>query len=223
LAKTPEKADEALRGVCGKVWQNASQAEKKAAYAYTYGSGSFNRTLRGYDSGWHNFKGIGKVDLNNEGNAEAIKKLTDIINKSEYDFDVWLQRGVGSSKGAAGFLGISESALKSINEIQKLLVDTEKRITDQGFVSCGSAKGLGFSGYIFNIYCPSGTKMLYAEPFSRYGNGVGLDWDGISRQSGFGYEDETIIQRGTTFRVTKVEKKGVITYFDIEVVKQIGD
>jgi hypothetical protein len=39
-------------------------------------------------------------------------------------------------------------------------------MTDEGFVSCGSARGQGFSGYIFNIYCPKGTKMLYAEPFT---------------------------------------------------------
>jgi hypothetical protein len=223
-AKTPQKADDTLRNVCGKVWQNAPQAERKAAYDYTCGSGGFNRPLRGYDESWDNFKGIGKVGLNNEGKAEAIKKLTDIINKSQYDSDIWLQRGVESSKGAAGFLGIPESALKAQNELQKLLVDNApKEITDRGFVSCGSAKGQGFSGYIFNIYCPKGTKMMYAEPFSRYGNGAGLDWDGVAKQSSFGYEDETIIQRGTTFRVTKVEKKGINTYFDVEVVKQIGD
>jgi hypothetical protein len=59
--------------------------------------------------------------------------------------------------------------------------------------------------------------MIYAEPFSLYGDGDKLHWnwdsiskhlDGISKQSGFGYEDETIIQRGTTFRVIKAEKKG---------------
>jgi hypothetical protein len=65
--------------------------------------------------------------------------------------------------------------------------------------------------------------MLYAEPFSRYGCGDKLKWDGKKKQADFGHEDETIIQRGTTFRVTKVEKEGGNTYFDIEVVKQIGD
>jgi hypothetical protein len=64
--------------------------------------------------------------------------------------------------------------------------------------------------------------MMYAEPFSHYGDGAGLKWNGISKQAGFGYEDETIIQRGTTFRVIKVEKKGGDTYFDLEVVSQIN-
>ncbi|MDR1095850.1 MAG: hypothetical protein LBL31_05630, partial [Spirochaetaceae bacterium] len=222
-AKSPKEADDVLREVCGTVCQAAPQTERAAAYSYTQGSGGFNRPLRGYDGNWGTFKGIGNVDLNNESRAGAIKKLTSIINKSQYDADIWLQRGIETPQGAAGFLGIPESALKTQDELQKLLVDTEKRITDQGFVSCGSAKGQGFSGYIFNIYCPKGTKMLYAEPFSRYGCGDKLKWDGKKKQSDFGHEDETIIQRGTTFRVTKVEKKGINTYFDVEVVKQIGD
>jgi hypothetical protein len=105
------------------------------------------------------------------------------------------------------------------------LVDNEVERTDYGFASCGSSKGKGFSGYIFNIYCPKGTKMMYAEPFSHYGDGDKIRWDslhldGISKQPSFGHEDETIIQRGTTFRVKKVEKKGANVYFDIEVVKQ---
>jgi hypothetical protein len=45
----------------------------------------------------------------------------------------------------------------------------------------------------------------------------------MSKQSSFGHEDETIIRRGTTFRVTKVEKKGGNTYFDLEVVSQIPE
>jgi hypothetical protein len=229
-AKTPEAADDALRGVSGEVWRSASKAEREAIYKYTQGSGGFNRPLRGYDKSWHDFKGAGKVPLNNEGKGTAIKNMTKLIDRSKYDFDIWLQRGIESSKGAAEFLGISEDNLRhwSQAEFQKNLVNKEVDRTDDGFVSCGSSKGKGFSGYIFNIYCPKGTKMMYAEPFSHFGNGAELHWDGIpkrldgiSRQSSFGYEDETIIQRGTTFRVIKVEKKGTSIYFDVEVVKQI--
>jgi hypothetical protein len=184
----------------------------------------------GYDGSWQNFKGVGKVPLDNEGRGTAIKQMTKLIDRSKYDFDVWLQRGIESSKGAAEFLGISEDNLRhwSQAEFKKNLVDKEVERTDDGFVSCGSFKGKGFSGYIFNIYCPKGTKMMYAEPFSHYGDGAKMRWDsmrldGKSKQSSFGYEDETIIQRGTTFRVTKVEKKGTDIYFDVEVVKQIQE
>jgi hypothetical protein len=64
--------------------------------------------------------------------------------------------------------------------------------------------------------------MMYAEPFSHYGKGAELNWNGIAKQLDFGHEDETIIQRETTFRVIKVEKKGNNTYFDLEVVSQIN-
>jgi SPP1 gp7 family putative phage head morphogenesis protein len=231
-AKSPKAADDALRGVCGEVWKNATQTERRAIYDYTCGSGGFNRPLRGYDGSWNNFKGAGKVPLNNEGRGTAIKNMTKLIDRSKYDFDIWLQRGIESSKGAAEFLGISEDNLRhwSQTEFKKNFVDKEVERTDHGFVSCGSSKGKGFSGYIFNVYCPKGTKMMYSEPFSHYGDGDKLHWDwdsiskhfdGISKQSNFGYEDETIIQRGTTFRVIKVEKKGTNIYFDVEVVKQI--
>jgi hypothetical protein len=50
---------------------------------------------------------------------------------------------------------------------------------------------------------------------------MALNWNGITKQSSFNHEDKTIIQRGTTFRVIKVEKKGGNTYFDLEVISQI--
>jgi uncharacterized protein with gpF-like domain len=229
-AKNPKDADNALRDVCGEIWRNATKAECRAIYDYTSGSGGFNRPLRGYDKDWYTFKGVGKVPLDNEGRGAKIKKMTKLIDRSKYDFDIWLQRGIESSKGASEFLGISEDNLRhwSQAEFQKNLVKGKVERTDHGFFSCGSSKGKGFSGYIFNVYCPKGTKMMYAEPFSHYGDGDKLHWDsisnhldGISKQSSFGYEDETIIQRGTTFRVIKVEKKGTNIYFDVEVVKQI--
>jgi hypothetical protein len=147
--------------------------------------------------------------------------MTNLINKSSYDIDIWLQRGIETSQGAASFLGIPERSLRNWTQTRLEQELSKARVTDQAFVSCGSAKGKGFSGYIFNIYCPKGTKMMYAEPFSSYGKGAGLDWNGIAKQPGFGYEDETIILCGTTFRVTKIEKKGGNTYFDLEVVSQI--
>jgi hypothetical protein len=220
-AKTTKEADDVARGISGEAWKTAPQTERKAIYDYTTGSGGFNRPLRGYEGNWSNFKGIGKVGLNAEGRAEAIEHMTRIIDKSYYDIDIWLQRGIETPSGAARFLQIPESVLRNSTQ-EKLQELIGTNITDAGFVSCGSTKGKGFSGYIFNIYCPKGTKMMYAEPFSHYGNGQQLNWDGIAKQAGFGYEDETIIQRGTTFRIAKVEKKGGSAYFDIEVVSQIN-
>ena len=220
-AQTPQEADEVLRERCGEVWRKASKAEKYALYAYTQGSGGFNRPLRGHDGYWGNFKGVGKVDLNNEGRGAAIQHMTNVINRSTYDKDIWLQRGVETAEGAANFLGISVEDLltSSPNELKKLLKGHDP--VEHAFMSCGSAKGQGFGGYIFRIYCPKGTKMLYAEPFSHYGAGHKRQWDGKKDQVSFGYEDETIIQRGTKFKVTKVEKVGSKVSFELEVIEQI--
>ncbi|MDR1659789.1 MAG: minor capsid protein [Desulfovibrio sp.] len=221
-AKDPQEADDVMRGPCGEVWKKASAAERDAIYHYTGGSGGFNRPLRGYEGDWYKFKGMGKVDLNYEGRGDAIAHMTKLIDRSSYDKDIWLQRGIETPEGAASFLGISAQDLRNMtqDELKKRL--NGEKVTDAGFISCGSAKGKGFNGYIFNIYCPKGTKMMYSEPFSAYGEGGKRKWDGISKQSYFGFEDETIIQRGTTFRVIKVEKQGDNIYFDLEVIKQIG-
>lgn len=214
------RADKVLRGDTGTVWQGASVAERTAAYKYTSGSGSFNRPLRGYDGSWSSFKGVGKVSLDNEGSGDAIKHLTSIIGKNPSQFDIWLQRGVESSSGAAGFLGIPQKMLDASQaDLQQLLVG--KVVKDEAFTSTAAAKGSGFSGrLILNIYAPKGTKMIYAEPFSAYGNGAGKNWDGKSGQSSFGHEFEVILQRGTSFKITKIEKSGYTIYADVDIVGQ---
>jgi len=222
-AKEAKEADGALRGACGEAWRNAAKEERKALFDYTINSGECNRPLRGYDKDWANFKGAPPVDPDNEGKGEAIGLMTGLIEKSSYDFDVWLQRGVDETASAALFLGVSEKELESWTQIDMSKALKGKMVTDQGFASCGSAKGAGFSKapYIFNVYCPRGTRMMYAEPFSNYGKGGKLDWDGAAGQSDFGSECETIIQRGTTFKITKAEMKAGKCYFDVEVVAQI--
>lgn len=218
-AKTSREADNALRPVTERVWQGMSPAERSAAYGYTSGSGGFNRPLRGYDESWYNFKGVGEVPLNNEHRGDAINAFTDAIERSVLEQDTWLQRGV-DTKGLAGFLQIPESTLynSSQEELESLLLG--KVIADPAFFSCGSSKGKGFSGNILNVYCPEGTHAMYAEPFSAFGDGAGSGWDGKSPQSSFGYELETIVQRNTYYRISKVEKSYGKIYLDIEVVDQ---
>jgi hypothetical protein len=211
--------DSKIRKKSGDVWRNSTTAQKDAAYKYTSGSGSFNRPLRGYRGSWYDYVGPGNVDLDYEGSGAAIDHLTKMIDKSSYDFDVWLNRGV-ETDGAASFLGISPSDMfKSQAELEKMLLGTVKE--DLAFMSTGAAKGAGFSGHVFNIYAPKGTKMLYCEPFSAYSGDGGSSWDGLYQQSWFGSEFEMLIQRGTKFKIIKVEKQGSQLYIDMEVVSQI--
>jgi hypothetical protein len=95
--KTTEEADKAVRAVCGEVWKDSAATEKEAVYNYTRGSGRFNRPLSGFKkpyseggSGWESkyFKGAGKVWIDYEGAGDEIRRMTDLVGRSKYDFDM---------------------------------------------------------------------------------------------------------------------------------------
>lgn len=124
---------------------------------------------------------------------DYVKGMTKAIDKSVLKENMWVQRGVST-------LNINGKDISSYNAEDLHNVVFE----DQGFLSCGAAKGTGFTNnsVIMNIYCPKGTKALYVDPISHYQ----------------GHENEMIIQRGYSFKITKVEKKGYMTYMDCEVI-----
>lgn len=191
-AKNRTESMSLLKGRADAIYKEATAEERLAVYEYTRGSGHINRPLRGYDKSWSSFKGIGNVALDNESRhaPSRIKAIDSMLSRATYEEDVWLQRGVDAD-GLKAFLGI-----QSISDLPSAL---GKTVTDTAYISCGAAKGTGFSGYIFNIYCPRGTKMLY-----------------IDGRSSYTCENEMLIMRNTTFRVVKVEGK----FIDLEVVSQ---
>lgn len=229
-AKSTKEADALLRDRCGEVWRSSPPIQKNAIYDYTQSYHKFNEPLRGIEYGSEKFLGVGNVDLDQIGVSysgwkpgamrKEINAMTDIIEKSVYQEDFWLQRGC-RFKGMDKFFNVPMDKLQyaSQAELEALLLGTTP--TEYGFCSCGVAKGKGFSGdIILNIYAPSGTQMMYVEPFSAFGNGSGKSWDGLKPQSSFGQESEIILQQGTTFRVTKVEKTPGTIYIDLEIIGQ---
>lgn len=229
-AKSTKEADALLRDRCGEVWRSSPPIQKNAIFDYTQSYHKFNEPLRGIEYGSEKFLGVGNVDLDQIGVSysgwqpgamrKEINAMTDIIEKSVYQEDFWLQRGC-RFKGMDKFFNVPMDKLQHASqaELEALLLGTTP--TEYGFCSCGVAKGKGFSGdIILNIYAPSGTQMMYVEPFSAFGNGSGKSWDGLKPQSSFGQESEIILQQGTTFRVTKVEKTPGTIYIDLEVIGQ---
>lgn len=229
-AKSTKEADALLRDRCGEVWRSSPPIQKNAIYDYTQSYHKFNEPLRGIEYGSEKFLGVGNVDLDQIGVSysgwqpgamrKEINAMTDIIEKSVYQEDFWLQRGC-RFKGMDKFFNVPMDKLQHASqaELEALLLGTTP--TEYGFCSCGVAKGKGFSGdIILNIYAPSGTQMMYVEPFSAFGNGSGKSWDGLKPQSSLGQESEIILQQGTTFRVTKVEKTPGTIYIDLEVIGQ---
>lgn len=207
--ETKEMVDSILRRKTEKIWQEADDFTKDSLYSYT-GNGyhEINSRLR-----------EGTVD-----SSEYIKKrvdaITDSISKSKLEKDMWLTRGM-SDTGAASFLGISLEAVIGTEDFDfNSLVG--KTVSDEGFMSCGSTQGAGMKNYVnYNIYCPAGTEALYAEPFSNFGMGKGRNWNGTDKQEDFSGEFETILQRGTKCRITKINKdKSGYVNVEMEVVSQ---
>ena len=207
-AQDTKEADSKLRGTCGNVWQAASKAEKDAIHGYTQSYHNINEPLRGLTY-------VGSAAKTKEG-LDRIPLVESIINKSGYDFDMWLQRGDGMI--ALKKFGLTNYNYASDADVYALV---GREGTEGAYWSAGVAKGKGFTGeVIFNIYAPRGTHAMYCEPFSAFGHGAGRSWDGISPQSSFGYESEILIQRGTKFRITKVQKSGGQWYIDVEIIEQ---
>jgi hypothetical protein len=222
--KTPVATDDKamhkkLLGKSQEVWQSLDNKARKALTHYT-GTGyiGINDALRQVKKGVP----LSKAPASTRSEIEA---MTDAIDKSSYDHDIQVVRGVNISTGAK-FLGIDTDTLQfaSVEELQKLLVGTAPQ--DLGFVSTGVAEGKGFGIYPinFNILCPAGTKMMYCEPFSLHGHGTrSSDWDGkddpVGTKNPSG-EQEALLQRGTRFVVQGVRKEGKHTVFDLQVVSQ---
>lgn len=191
------------------VWLASTQEERTAIYAYTYSYHNINEPLRGlvyYGSAADKQAGLDRIPL-----------IEKIIGKTSLKRDCWFQRGGGMVELKK--FGLTNYNYATDDEIKALV---GKEGTEGAFMSVGSSKGNGFSGEcVFNIYCPKGTKGMYVEPFSQYGNGAkSADWDGVCNQKTVGGENETLLQRGTKFRVTKVEKNGGRWYIDMEVIEQ---
>lgn len=214
---SPAEADRCLREVCGRVWREATPAEREGVHGYTADSGAWNRPLSGFrkpygapGTGWERkfYVGPGDVWIDYEGKGQAIRDMTSIIGKSTYDHDAWLVRGCGYD-AMGSFFGTGASKLGGMGaDGLKSLVGTSNRI--QSFVSAGAAagEGPGRKPVAVEIYCPAGSEMMYAEPFSAFsGAGYG-EWDGEREQRSFSREPEVILQRGGYYTATDVYRGG---------------
>lgn len=207
------------------------KAGQRALYEYTAGSGFINRPLSGYDGSWsrYDFKGLGKVDWDNERSIgkKSIEALTKLIDKTEP-----LKQGVVLRRGSSdsGLIGLFEGVGFDYDTIKKAYNDGSivnfegSVIKNHAFTSCGIVDGAGFHDSVdYIIKCPSGTKMVYAEPQSEFGRtiiGGQLYTPGMSYSS-VGGEAEMILQRNTSFRIDKITKRGYSGYtVEMTVVDQ---
>lgn len=172
------------------MWATMNNYEQSAIVDYTSGYSKYNEPLRaiGY-SGMKSFS-----DFVGGNFVDAVKNMTSAIDKCVWNEDIWVQRGI--NKSTKFIKAVGEKKGISINEMsdEQLQALVGTTFEDQGFASAGAAKGTGFSdnGIILNIYCPKGTKMAYMNTKGHYS---------------YTHENEMILQRGYSYRITKVEKK----------------
>lgn len=245
-----KKADEYHRSYLDSIWDSETDHEKYSVWEYTHNSNPINKSLSGYHDTWQrtDFLGVGKTDLGHEdpwrqvpsnfshfgkdGNCDyksVVKNLTTAIEKSEMQESVFLVRG-SDKKGFAGLLegdllsfDDALSLIKNGNQDELKSVLEGQTFISHSFMSTGIADGAGFSGNVsYEIYCPKGTKGIYAEPASYFGDtvsGAALYKKGQSYSS-VGSEAEVILQRGTQYRITNVNVSGSSLSVKMEVVNQ---
>ena len=201
-------ADKTLIDVAAKNWIASTEDEKDRVYEYTHHYCNVNEPLQGRKYLSHQTRADFEHRVNN---------ITSYISKNVLPEDMWFMRGDDG-------LGVIASRIKFAggempNDLQDLVGMT---MQEGGFMSTGSRKGKGFihKSVIINIYAPKGTQAAYIEPISAYGKGAGRKWNGIQRFSTFSSEHETLFQRGTLMRITKVYQVGGKTFIDCEVVGQ---
>ena len=152
----------------------------------------FNSPLAGFKGDrYTNFVGVNKVDINVGGYGEKIRGLTSLVEKSKYDRDFWMQSAQGHETIEA-FLGIPYGTLRNMTvEEAQQFVGVQNEIPQ--FISGAINKYGGTynpGNMTINIYVPSGSEALYVRDDGRYGKD----------------EHEMILQRGGTYKITKIYK-----------------
>lgn len=242
-------ADKYYRQILDDQWDNYSDREKYSIWEYTHNSNPMNKPLSGYVDSWsrYNFKGLDNTKWGYEDNwrnlgydfekfgknghvtyHRAISDLTKAIDKAEFLDDCYLVRG--SDNG--GFAGLLESIMPfddakrmldggDINSLKPLLEGNT--VKNHAFTSTGIASDAGFSGSVsYKIYAPKGTKGVYAEPQSYFGNTINDEelYKTGQRYNSVGSEAEVILQRGTSFRITNIKYSHGDYTVEMEVVDQ---
>lgn len=218
-------ADKYFDPVGKRVYASMDSGETTAVYDYTKGSGPFNRPLAGFRMpGLHsgkwdtNYKvGVNMVDINWERQGDGIRNFTNLISRSTYPDDVWLQSGQKEAT-IESFLGIPYNSLKNMTDTE--INNLSQQFEGFGdympqFLSASIVQGGGsmFDSYPtkWNIFAPSGSEMLYCVD-GTYGKG----------------EDEIFLQRGGYMKIRRIYrgknkysgKKE--TYIDVEIHPEKG-
>lgn len=174
-------------------------------------------------------KKFGKDGTINIDFAKSIADLTTAIDNMEMPSSMYLFRG-SDYNGLAGWfegngLGFDDMLELFKNGSKEDLKALEgMTVQNHAFTSTAIASDSGFSGDVsYKIYAPKGTRGIYAEPQSYYGKTVGRKealYKTGQNYKDVGNEAEIILQRGTEFRITGINKTGSKIEVEMEIVDQ---
>ena len=188
-------------------FRELTQAQRHAIIDYTESSGKFNRPLRGYRGNWDTYVGKGNVPFDYEGATPTeYMDLSDALGKIKTKHDMWTARG-SNFQSFEGIFGADLSSMKP-SEAKALIGRTG---LDEGFVSTSPTAPWISNKIHYEIYLPKGTEAANIAPFSYYGGSKwsfdAENWVKLDRYVNMG-EEEILINRGYTFQIIDIEKKG---------------
>lgn len=198
-------ADTKYRPSASVFWKNSTRAQREALYNYTRGSGQFNRPLEGYETngGWYSSSHHPDWKLDQFQNSQAIFDAYDGVDHSVLTEHTRVRRGGSINE----LFGDTTSMFPDVRTFSALKSKIGGVVQINRFLSTGVAPGRGFGGqFSYEIVLPKGTHAIYVEPFSAYGAGSGLNWNGDPTPTrSLGSEQEMVIQAGTQYIIQDVD------------------
>lgn len=224
------------------VWNYTQNSNPMNKPLSGYANGSWNRedfvgvgnADWGTEDKWRTLgstfaKKFGKDGTVNIDFAKSIADLTTAIDNMEMPSSMYLFRG-SDYNGLAGWFEGNGFGFDDMVELFKngskedLKALEGMTVQNHAFTSTAIASDSGFSGNVkYKIYAPKGTRSIYAEPQSYYGKTVGRKealYKIGQNYKDVGGEAEIILQRGTEFRITGIEKTGSTINIEMEIVNQ---
>ena len=131
--------------------------------------------------------------------SSDIRQCIDDMTRALSTFN--LKKSIVVFRGGNGAIFGGDKTVEQINAMAKAGV----KLMDKGFMSTSASQGANFAGkYQFIITVPAGVgRGAYVAPLSHYRS-----------------ENEFLLQRGTTFKISKAVQKGRVTEVHLRVEPQ---
>lgn len=209
LYENAKDADAMYRSDTEKLWRSATEGEKDALWRWTAGSGYFARQLRNPDA-W-------ETRTYWAASAKEMRDFRRAMDRSITTEDMLVARGQGINLTANQFGVKDELFEQDVETVRRELIGRVAHDNAGLATSLTDSKGdYGKRDIIMKIYCPKGTKAVYAEPFAEYGYHGRLGasasyykgghyWDGVSKPSGYSTQMEMIVGGGVNLRCRDVQ------------------